>query len=184
MSIAIEESFGGARGTRRTSPGRCGRGWVRAGALACAAALALVACGDESERERLARAAKELASAQEDVARAREDVASKEAAAQTAAAALDASRERLGAAEARLEAASTSEDLRVSDDAIFRSVQERLLEDRALRDVAVRAAVTQGTVVLSGKVPSEKLRERALGIARETPGVAAVESQIEVAPAE
>jgi len=146
------------------------------------AALVLAACGGDSERERLERAAKALSAAQHDVARAREDVAAKQAEADAANASLEAARSRLADAESRLASASSSEDLRVSDDVIFRSVQERLLEDRRLRDVAVRAAVTQGTVVLSGRVPDEKLRERALEIARDTPGVVNVDSQIEVAP--
>lgn len=176
MTTVMTPSSRGPLGPSRTF-------WRRTGTLACAAAL-FMACGGESERERLARAAKELTAAQEEVARAREDVASKQATADSAAAALESSRARLAESEARLAAASSNEDLRVSDDTIFRSVQERLLADRALRDVAVRAAVTQGTVVLSGKVPSEKLREAALEIARGTAGVVAVESQIEVTPAE
>jgi osmotically-inducible protein OsmY len=153
------------------------------GVALCAALLA-AGCGDESEAERAARAAKELSSAREELTRAREDLAAKEAAAQAASGAAESARARLSDAEARVAAAASSEDLQVSDTALFRSVQERLLEDRALRDVAIRAQVTQGTVVLSGKVPDEKARERALELARGVPGVVAVDSQIEVAPAQ
>ena len=152
-------------------------------AVALAALLALTAaCGGQSEAERLARAAKTLASAREQVARAREDVASKQTSADQVNGALEAARVRLAEADEKLQAAESSDDLRVSDATLFRAVQQRLLEDRALKDVAVQANVTQGTVVLSGKVPSDKVRDHALELARGTPGVANVESQLEVAP--
>jgi osmotically-inducible protein OsmY len=154
-------------------------------APALVSALALfAACGSESEEERAARAAQELASAREEVKRAGEDLGAKEAALEAASSAVAAARERVGQAEARVQTAEASDDLHVSDAALFRAVQERLLEDRALRGVAIRAVVTQGTVVLSGVVPNEKLRERAVAVASEVPGVTAVDSRIEVAPQE
>ena len=67
-----------------------------------------------------------------------------------------------------------------TDAVIFRAVQKRLLEDDDLSEVAIAARVSKGVVTLSGSVPNAKLRDRALEIARTTPGVGGVESVIEV----
>jgi osmotically-inducible protein OsmY len=56
-----------------------------------------------------------------------------------------------------------------------------LLEHDDLTDVAISASVSRGVVTLTGSVPNGKLRDRAVAIAGETPGVASVQSGIEVA---
>ena len=73
--------------------------------------------------------------------------------------------------------------LSATDDVLFRTVQSRLLEDDELESVAISAIVKEGVVTLSGVVPGTELREHALEIVRSTPGVASVESQIELLPA-
>src|SRR5690606_12701346 len=70
------------------------------------------------------------------------------------------------------------------DTLLFRTVQARLLEDDALEDAAVSASVEGGVVTLSGTVPSEALRDRAVAVARETAGVVDVRSRIEIAAAD
>jgi osmotically-inducible protein OsmY len=71
-------------------------------------------------------------------------------------------------------------DRSATDDVLFRTVQKRLLEDDDLSNVAIAARVSKGVVTLSGSVPNAKLRDRALEIARTTPGAGHVESRIEV----
>jgi septal ring factor EnvC (AmiA/AmiB activator) len=141
--------------------------------------LGLLACS-ESEEERLARAAKHVTSAREELERAREDLAKRSTAADEANQALAAARDRVAEAEARLQSAEASDELKVSDETLFRATQERLLEEDDLEDVAIKATVNQGVVVLSGRVPDEKLRDRAVEVARETPGIVGVESRIEI----
>ena len=60
-------------------------------------------------------------------------------------------------------------------------VQQELLEDDDLEDVAISARVEQGTVTLSGVVPSAELGARAVELAESVPGVVAVQSRIQVA---
>ena len=67
-----------------------------------------------------------------------------------------------------------------NDATVFRAVQSRLLDDDALSAVGISARVSDGAVTLWGRVPSTALRDRAVAIARETPGVRAVENEIEV----
>lgn len=149
-------------------------------ALAGGIALAASGCGRGNDAERLQRATEALAAAKQEVAQARDELAARQTRAAEANQAVEEARERLERAEEKERAAASSEDLRVSDATIFRTVQERLLQDGKLEKVAIQARVTQGTVVLSGKVPSEKQRDRAIELTRETPGVVDVQSQIEV----
>jgi len=69
----------------------------------------------------------------------------------------------------------------VSDDELFRNVQQALLESEALSQVAIRAEVQDGRIVLHGTVPDERLRTGAEQIAKSVPGVRALDNQIEVA---
>ena len=65
-----------------------------------------------------------------------------------------------------------------TDELIFRSLQQALLEDGTLRDTAISARVQKGIVYLSGEVSEDGLRMHAESIAGETPGVRAVENHI------
>jgi len=159
-----------------------------AGAL-CAALVAL-GCGD-GEKAKHPAAGKATAAAPAAVpeavaaAQAALEAAKREVAARKEA--VSAAEQALGEAEKR--AAAAAEGLTVakqaaelgSDATLFRAVQSRLLEDEGLKAVAVSATVRDGQVKLSGRVPDAALRDRALAVARETPGVRAVESEIEVA---
>jgi len=70
-----------------------------------------------------------------------------------------------------------------TDEVLFRAIQKRLLEDGDLASVAIAAHVNNGLVTLSGNVPDAKIRDRAVLVARETPGVQRVETQIQVVAA-
>ena len=59
----------------------------------------------------------------------------------------------------------------MTDAALFRSVQRRLLDDEELEDLAVAAEAAKGVITLRGTVPDQETRARAEEIARATPGV-------------
>lgn len=144
--------------------------------------LSLAACG-ESREEKLRRASEALQAARQEVHKLREDVKAKEEKQIAAEQDLMTARKSLTEAESRLADAESQVDVKATDEAIFRAVQKRLLEDKKLRDTAISATVERGTVTLHGRVSDEKLVKYAIDLARETPGVADVESEIQVAEA-
>lgn len=161
--------------------GRSGGRGVRGAAwLAAGAALLVVACGQPSPEA-------QLAEAREDLERARQEVASAEARyeetvrrVEKAREARDEASEALEAARAQLTEAKAEVGRYATDDAIFRTVQSRLLEDEKLSDVAIPVRVEDGVVVLTGEVPKESLAERAAELAGEVAGVVEVRSRIRV----
>jgi osmotically-inducible protein OsmY len=151
-------------------------------------ASAVGACGRREERAARKAAAEAPASvpapavvaAQHAVEEARQDLAARKQAADEAQQAVQQAEKRLDAAEHGLEAAKQAAEAG-NDVAIFRAVQSRLLADESLQAAAVSAAVRDGSVTLGGRVSTAAQRDRAVALARETPGVRAVESRIEVA---
>jgi osmotically-inducible protein OsmY len=151
-------------------------------------ALFALGCG-ESRQEKFDRALRVAESAQEAVESARKEVAENEARFEKASEAAREAEDDLGAARGKLDAAQSSlagaraEVAKWADDAsVFRVVQQRLLEDGELDDAAVSARVEQGVAVLEGNVATEAERDRAIAIARETPGIAEVQSRLTVGP--
>jgi osmotically-inducible protein OsmY len=120
----------------------------------------------------------EEASAQ--VAKGRELVQARESEVEEAQKRLAEARSTLREAESELARRETAVDRSATDDVLFRTVQKQLLEDDDLSEVAIAASVSKGVVTLSGGAPNAKLRDRALEIARATPGVVKVESRIGV----
>jgi osmotically-inducible protein OsmY len=161
----------------------------RAG-IACAAVLAgmaLLACG-ESREEKFEKAMRVAESARSSVDEVQKDVDEREAEYQKEQQEANEARERLDEARQKLAAVSENyegaraEVAKWADDAtLFRTVQQRLLEDDELEDAAVSARVEHGVALLSGSVPDEDARERAVEIARETPGIVDVQSQLVIA---
>ncbi len=143
--------------------------------------VSLAACGDSRE-EKLRKASEALQSARQEVRKLREDVKTKEEKQIAAEQELMAARKSLNEAESQLSEAESKVDLKATDEFIFRTVQKRLLEDKKLRDTAISATVDRGIVTLHGRVSDEKLVKYAMDLTRETPGVAGVESEIELAP--
>lgn len=137
-------------------------------------------CGGDDREARLQVATQAVTEARERVEEARQAVADKEAAVEQAEAELFEAREELREAKLSLGEAEAQVDLHATDALLFRAVQKRLLEDRRLENVGVAARVRQGVVTLSGRVPDASLRDRALDVARTTPGVSEVRSEIEV----
>jgi hyperosmotically inducible protein len=151
-------------------------------ALAGAAlALVLLACGESDREAALREASSQLEAAKQEVEQKQELVDRKRDAVEAAreelekaSGALEKARDRLAAAQERVGEYAT-------DAVLFRSVQRRLLEDEKLERVAIAARVENGVVNLSGTVPSAKLRDRAVEVAKKTSGVVRVDSNIQVA---
>ena len=167
---------GGARSSQKA------RSRARAvpSAIALALAILLGACGEPSPEAQLADARQQLE-------RARQEVASAEARHQDAQRKLERAREArdqaaeaLRRAKAELARARKEVGRFATDDAIFRSVQKRMLEDEKLSEVAIPVRVEKGVVVLTGTVPEKSLAKRAEELAREASGVIEVRNRIEV----
>jgi osmotically-inducible protein OsmY len=146
--------------------------------------LPALACGGGGGERDLEAAARSLAEARAGAASARAAVEAKQAAAERARTELEEARRALLEAEGRLASAEAAVDSTATDALLFRAVQRKLLEDEALAEVAVQAFVEKGVVTLTGFVPDERIRERAIAIARGTAGVVDVEDRIAVEPAE
>lgn len=145
--------------------------------------VGVVGCGEDREAQ-LEAATEAVTQARKQVDEAQHAVDEREATVLKAEADLEAARERLRQARLALDDAEAQVHQSATDAVLFRSVQRRLLEDEALENVAVAAQVDKGRVRLSGSVPTPMLRDRAIQVAKETPGVLSVHSEIEVAAAE
>jgi osmotically-inducible protein OsmY len=162
----------------------------RAPAIAVLAALALLACG-ESRQEKFEKAMHEAEVAREALDAARGELASREVAyeaereeAREAEEALEIARRKLDAASASYDGARAEVAKWADDASVSRVLQQALLDESALAHAAIAARVEHGVALLEGTAPDDAARERALEIAREIPGVAEVQSRIEVvAPA-
>lgn len=160
----------------RSGPNRWG--WI-----AIAAALAL-ACS-ESREEKFEKAMRAADVARVSVDSAKRDYAKQETAVEKARAAADDAEAELATARQRLDAATASFDsarnevAKWADDAsVSRLLQQRLLAESALEKAAVAARVENGVALLTGTVPDSTAAQRAVEIARETPGVVDVRSEL------
>lgn len=150
-------------------------------------AIALISACSESREEKYEKALRVAESAKKHVDSAHREVDKELKQYEKASAAAEAAEKRLAKARSKLESAEASAAIARADVAkwaddvtVFRSVQGRLLEAKALGDAAVTARVQDGVVYLEGRVESDSERKRAVQIARETPGVVDVQSQITV----
>ena len=145
-----------------------------------ATALAALACGGSDPEVDLEQASQAVEEARVQVEKARETVQTRESEVKKAQERLAEARSTLREAESEFAQREAVVNRGATDAVLFRAVQKRLLEDDDLSDVAIAARVSKGVVTLSGSVPSAKLRDQAVEIARTTPGVGSVESRIEV----
>ena len=144
--------------------------------------LAAAGCGEDSQEQALEEATAAVGTAREAVQEARQEVEARQQVADEARKELDAAKNELRIREQALREAESHVGLKATDAALFRSVQRRLLDDQELEDLAIAAEAAKGVVTLRGTVPDQETRVRAEEIAGETPGVVAVENQIEVVP--
>jgi len=152
-------------------------------ALGLAAGLLAFGCGGPDPEQALAEANRAVERSRAAVEKARGVVEEREAEVRAAQQELADARASLGQAEEELARHEAAVDRSATDTALFRAVQKQLLEDDELSGVGISASVSEGAVVLTGSVPNGKLRDRAVEVARETPGVTRVQSRIEVSVA-
>ena len=145
-----------------------------------AAALVALACGGSDPEVDLEQASQAVAETRAQVEKARETVQTREGEVKEAQGRLAEARSALREVESEFAQREAVVNRSATDAVLFRAVQKRLLEDEDLSEVAIAARVSKGVVTLSGSVPDAKLRDRALEIARTTPGAGNVESRIEV----
>jgi osmotically-inducible protein OsmY len=145
-----------------------------------ATVLVALACGGSDPEVDLEQASQAVEETRAEVEKARETVETREGEAEQAQERLAEARAALREAESELAKREAVVNRSATDAVLFRAVQKRLLEDEDLSKVAIAARVSKGAVTLSGSVPDAKLRDRAVEIARATPGVTRVESLIEV----
>lgn len=69
-----------------------------------------------------------------------------------------------------------------ADAKIYDQVRFRLSGDRDVKGAALDVDVKDGIVVLRGKIPTEKLKDRAEKIARKVKGVKQVKNELVVTP--
>ena len=143
-------------------------------------AALLLACGGSDPEVDLERASKAAEETRSELEVAAETVKQREADVKQAQTELEAARAALRKIEAELAKRVAKVDRRATDEVLFRAVQKRLLEDDSLAIVAIAAHVNNGLVSLTGNVPDAETRDRAVAVARETPGVDRVTSQIQV----
>ena len=70
----------------------------------------------------------------------------------------------------------------VPDDQLFDQVRIRLANDREVGGGKIDVTVSNGTVELTGKVKSDKIKEKAEKIARKVKGVKNVVNRLTVSP--
>jgi osmotically-inducible protein OsmY len=152
--------------------------------LAWGAALTLLsglcACGEPSIEEKLSNAEALLVDARAAVQEAQGQVEETQESLEQAQSEVEAARQELRDAESRLAEVESTVDFRVTDALLFRAIQKRLLEADELADLAIRAEVVRGAVTLHGSVRRPEARDTAIEIAKGVPGVATVDSRIEV----
>ena len=150
---------------------------VFAGLTICAL---LVGCGDDSE-QKLELATQGLTQAREELRALNDTLAQREEALEQARADRDLAEKAVIDARRRVAVAQQEVEKHTTDDAVFRVVQKRLLEDEGLKHVAISAQVRNGVVTLSGTVPDQQTRDLAGEVARSALGVVDVNSQITLA---
>jgi len=142
----------------------------------------LIGCGDDSE-QKLESATQGLTQAREELREFNDTLAQREEALERARVDRDLAHDAVIEAQRRLAIAQHEVEKHTTDDAVFRAVQKRLLEDEGLEHVAISARVHNGAVTLSGTVPDEQTRDLAAEVARSALGVVDVNSQITMASA-
>jgi hyperosmotically inducible periplasmic protein len=73
-------------------------------------------------------------------------------------------------------------EARAGDAAVTTAVRTALFEDTSLKDLGIDVSTRQNVVTLTGTVPSQTEKHRAIELARETEGVRSVVDRLQVQP--
>lgn len=152
----------------------------RANATVVTVLAVLLAGCEESPEERYREAADELQEAREEVAETAETVEERREKLAEMEQELAEAEQRLAEAREQLVQAREQAAQLVTDDILFRTIQEALLEDERFEEAAIAVGVQNRVVTLSGTVQDQETRRAALETAREQPGVRDVRSNIRV----
>lgn len=150
------------------------------GLLGAAFAAGALACGDGTPEQRLEKASERLADARDDVRELRSDLPELREREEEASQALQNARAALRRADQDVASAEQLVEQRATDVALFRTLQSDMLEASELGRSAIEVRVDDGVVTLSGVASDQSAHQRALEIARATPGVQSVRDQLEV----
>jgi osmotically-inducible protein OsmY len=153
-------------------------------ALLVTLALLGAGCSEPTAEAKLRAAEQELEAAKSHLEQQRQELERRRKAFEAAQSSLAKAREAVAKAETRVTEAEQAVRVHATDDVLFRTVQTRLLEERALRDAAIRAVVQDGVVTLEGEAPDGRTRDRAVDLVREIPGVRDVRERIRLSQPE
>ncbi len=149
--------------------------------------LALAACQQETPEERLKANVEAVENVQEDHRSASEDVvdaasalAARKQSVDDAEAALAKARKELRGIQKELEEEQKLLQNSANDTAIFRLVQQKLLDAPELENSAVRVTVINGVITLDGQLNNQNQVNLAESIAKAAPGVKGVRNFLKV----
>lgn len=142
--------------------------------------LATLAGCSQDPQEKYDDAVEQLKEARESRNDAQEKVQSKKDELKELQADLNEAEATLQSARDEVEAAAQAIDKTVSDQVLFRTIQRDVLNEDNFDEAAISVSVNNRVVTLTGSVPDEETRERALKQAREQAGVKDVVDELEI----
>lgn len=143
-------------------------------------ALATLAGCSETPQEKYDNAVEKLQQARDSRNDAQDKVDAKKEELQKSQDKLDDAESNLQEARKKVEVASGAVNKTVNDEVLFRSIQRDVLDKKDFDKSAISVGVKNRVVTLTGNVPDEDTRKRALKLAREQAGVEDVVDELEV----
>ncbi|MES1929463.1 hypothetical protein SADO_09402 [Salinisphaera dokdonensis CL-ES53] len=159
---------------------------VRPAALLVAITLGLATLAgcSETPQEKYDNAVEKLNETRESRNDAQEKVASKKEELSELQANLNEAEAKLQEARKKVEAASQAVNKTVNDEVLFRTIQREVLDKKEFDKAAISVGVKNRVVTLTGNVPDDETRKRAIKLARSQAGVQDVIDELEVADGE
>ena len=159
---------------------------VRPATLLVAITLGLTTLAgcSETPQEKYDNAVEKLNDTRESRNEAQEKVASKKEELSELQANLNEAEAKLNDARKKVEAASRAVNKTVNDEVLFRTIQREVLDRDEFDEAAISVGVKNRVVTLTGNVPDEETRKRAVKLARSQAGVQDVNDELEVADGE
>ncbi|KEZ76796.1 periplasmic protein [Salinisphaera hydrothermalis C41B8] len=141
----------------------------------------LIAAGcSESPQEKYNDATSNLNDAKKARKQAQEKVADAREKVQDAQKNLKQAQNKLQQARQKVISATQAVNQTVSDEVLFRTLQKKLLDNDEFSKSAISVGVNQRVVTLTGTVPDQDTRKKAVQAVRSQPGVESVNDQLQV----
>lgn len=156
---------------------------LRPAALLVALALGLATLSgcSETPQEKYDNAVEKLNESRESRNEAQEKVNDKKEELSELQANLNEAEAKLQEARKKVEAASQAVNKTVNDEVLFRTIQREVLDKKEFDKAAISVGVKNRVVTLTGNVPDDETRKRAIKLARSQAGVQDVIDELEVA---